>query len=142
MLKKLFIISNIFILIILFTIFYSRRYYNINDAVKFTQDHALNNSSNCCAWYVMRGLHSGNCYIPILAASDYRYILPLYGFKEIKTKEFIKGDIVVFQRNPKHIYGHIAMYDGNKWISDYVQKGIIVNKDYKNSNYFIFRHVK
>ena len=32
------------------------------------------------------------------------------------------------------------MYDGNKWIFDYIQKGIIVNKDYNNSTYYIYRH--
>lgn len=140
MLKKLIKIVNIFLILFLFTILYSRYNYNIDKAVSSMQNNALLKSHNCCAWYVMRGLQNGNCFIPILPASDYKYILPLYGFNLIKTDKFVKGDIVVFSRIPNHIYGHIAMYDGNKWIFDYIQKGIIVNKDYNNSTYYIYRH--
>lgn len=37
-----------------------------------------------------------------------------------------RGDICVTRPVGKHTHGHISMFDGNKWISDYVQSSSIV----------------
>lgn len=37
-----------------------------------------------------------------------------------------KGDICVWDKSKIHQYGHIAMYDGTQWISDFKQNGIVV----------------
>ena len=55
------------------------------------------------------------------------------GFKEIythnqnsqtlkpKNLDYKKGDLIVFQPIGKHINGHIAIYSGKQWISDFAQ---------------------
>ena len=51
----------------------------------------------------------------------------------------MKGDIVVFDSVTGHQYGHIAMWTGTEWISDFKQKNIIVNKAYNDGKSSIFR---
>jgi hypothetical protein len=143
MLEKLKRIINIFIIVLLIIvgiIIYSNYSYNKEDSIIALKENALEESHNCCAWYVMKALHNGKCYVPILAAADYKYILPLYGFYKTNDENYVKGDIVVFPRIGKHKFGHIAMYDGNNWISDFKQNKFYVSKDYKNTNYIMFRH--
>jgi hypothetical protein len=33
------------------------------------------------------------------------------------------GDLAVFQNSDTHKYGHVQMYDGTHWVSDWHQKG-------------------
>lgn len=101
--------------------------------------NALSRSHNCCAWYVMRAMHKGGCPAIILPAFAYSVYLPLIGWEEIKEANYKpkSGDVSVFPAVKGHPYGHIAMWDGSRWISDFKQKGIIVNKAY--SEYKIFR---
>jgi|GEM_PF-1768458 len=54
-----------------------------------------------------------------------------------------KGDVVVIQSIPNHDEGHIAMYDGKKWFSDFPQDNDIwSNRDYQKhkATYKIYRH--
>ena len=101
--------------------------YDSDKAVAHIQAHHLSRSHSCCAWYVMRAMQAGGCPIGILPAWAYKYALPLYGFKQVEKPA--KGDIVVIENTPKHFWGHIAMYDGEHWISDFKQKSISVYRD-------------
>lgn len=78
----------------------------------------------------------------ILPIWGYKYLLPYQGFKEIDLTNYKsrKGDIVVFPRVKHHISGHIAMYNGKQWVSDFKQKYFITVKLYKNCKYVIYRH--
>lgn len=143
MLEKLKKIINTIIIILIIVsgiIIYSRNSYNKKDSVRALQENALTESHNCCAWYVMKALHNGKCYVPILAAADYKHILPLYGFYKVNNKNYKEGDVVVFPRIGRHKFGHIAMYDGNNWISDFKQNKFYVSKDYVKTDYIVFRH--
>lgn len=44
------------------------------------------------------------------------------------------GDIVVFQPIGKRYFGHIAMWNGSQWVSDFKQRNIIVHSDYRNDS--------
>lgn len=60
-----------------------------------------------------------------LDALDCSVYLPTLGFKEVPVKgDYVPmaGDIVVMQSTGKHVHGHIQMYNGEKWVSDYTQK--------------------
>jgi cell wall-associated NlpC family hydrolase len=35
-----------------------------------------------------------------------------------------QGDLVVYDGNPRHPSGHVQMYDGSQWISDFKQKHV------------------
>ena len=49
------------------------------------------------------------------------------GFKEIgKQNSYIRGDITVTDCNAQHKDGHIAMFSGSQWISDFVQRSEFV----------------
>lgn len=47
--------------------------------------------------------------------------LPDLGFHEVEQNGYIpqKGDIVVFDAIKGHKYGHICMYNGVQWVSDF-----------------------
>jgi len=113
--------------------------YNTEKAVTHVTEHALSRSHNCCAWYVMRAMQAGGCPIPIAPAYAYSTLLPFYGYEEVQTTHYQKGDIVVFPHVKGHKWGHIAMWNGHQWMSDFKQKGIIVNKAYRKVDYKIFR---
>jgi hypothetical protein len=64
------------------------------------------------------------------------------GFSKIGENTFksytpMKGDIMVFGNTSNHIHGHIQMYNGSNWISDFVQRTPYPWRDY--GNYSIFR---
>ena len=114
--------------------------YNINKAATFITDNALNKSKCCCALYVMRAMNAGGCPIGIYPAWMYKDVLPYYGFKEIDSNNYIpkKGDIIVIEKSKAHFWGHIAMYNGNQWISDFKQKSM--NPYSKLYPYKLFRY--
>lgn len=117
--------------------------YNIDKAVSFIELHALPKSHTCCAWFVMRAMNAGGCPIGILPAFAYKNVLPKYGFIEInKDSPIKKGDIIVFPAIKNHIYGHIAMWTGKQWVSDFKQKSMFPAYKYKYTNYKIFRYKK
>ena len=75
--------------------------------------------------------------------------MPLVQFNEVPLEGYIpqKEDVVVFERpawkNWKHIsqrWGHIAMYNGEQWISDFKQKKM--NPYKKPVPYRIYRYKK
>ncbi len=56
-----------------------------------------------------------------------------------KITDFEKGDIVVFNKTGNRKWGHIAMWTGSQWVSDFKQKSIIVHSDYTGKAYHVFR---
>ena len=111
--------------------------FNENRASMHLTENALSRSHHCCAWFVMRAMQSGGSPAIILPAWAYRYYLPLIGWEEVHGTPK-KGDICVFPFNKHHVFGHIAMWNGEQWISDFKQKHIIVSKAY--SKYKMYRH--
>ena len=103
---------------------------NIDAAVKHLESHAKKKSVHLCAGYVARALHAGGFkFTDQSAAYQYRTngILTSIGYKEIpKPSSFQKGDITITERNSAHPYGHMAMYSGKQWISDFRQNSEFV----------------
>lgn len=118
--------------------------FNTERAVNHLNNNALFKSKCCCAWFVMRAIQAGGIPIGILPAWGYKYVLPFYGFANItdleEAKVLKKGDIVVFPAIKGHPYGHIAMWNGEQWVSDFKQKNIICAKAYKNCKYQLYRN--
>lgn len=106
--------------------------YSNQKAINYIQINSENHSRTMCAWYVMKGLQNGGCPCGIYPAYAYSDILPRLGFQEVNSPQI--GDICVLSNNSKHPFGHIAIYDGNIWISDYKQKSIYPSKIYKNES--------
>lgn len=50
-----------------------------------------------------------------------------------------KGDIVVFDAIGKHTSGHVQIYNGSKWISDFEQKKFYPYADGSEPDYRVYR---
>lgn len=136
--KELIII--ILILFISFCSFCQNDTYNIDKACETITHNALNSSKHCCALFVTVAMNSGGCPIGLFPAWYYSNILPYFNFKEIPLNNYIpkKGDIIVIENSKEHFWGHIAMYNGQQWISDFKQKNM--NPYKKSYKYKIFRY--
>ncbi len=85
--------------------------------------HAQIHSTNNCAMYVRKAIEAGGITISRTnSAKDYGYSLRQAGFVEVNDGGAPRaGDVVVIQAIPGHPHGHMAMYDGSHWVSDFVQ---------------------
>lgn len=116
---------------------------NINLAVQHLRDHAQPKSIGQCARYVRNALEAGGLKAinpperPV-NAKDYGPVLIARGFYKSTLKNMleqydpIEGDVVVIEPytggNPA---GHIAMFSGEDWISDFVQRDIWAGPGYR-----------
>lgn len=100
-------------------------------------------STGYCAKYVANALVAGGFKFTRQAtAHTYGPILTALGFKECSPTRFQAGDIVVWQPYPRQPYnaGHIQMFDGLKWLSDFVQKRLVPGASFENATCKIYRH--
>lgn len=114
--------------------------FDVERAVKTLNRNARGKSTGYCAKYVRLALEAGG--LKMLnhpsSASDYDKYLPSLGFQKLEKDEHYvpkKGDIVVtkaFKGNKNHPYGHISMYNGEQWVSDFKQKDIWAGSDYRS----------
>ncbi|ELY4819212.1 hypothetical protein SM094_003911 [Cronobacter malonaticus] len=112
-----------------------------------------------CARYVKAALISGGASSAgsdINAAKDYGAWLESIGFEADKSATTINtggvysvssqraGDVVVIQNAPGHQYGHMTMFNGTSWVSDYVQdKGFYPAQVYRDQNTkYVLYHYK
>lgn len=121
--------------------------YNISDAVDYLVSHAYPSyNDNCghCARAVRRALEAGGLSTtghPV-SACDYDTFLPKIGFHSVDKNGYSpeKGDIIVLEAVEGHPNGHIAMYSGNYWISDFVQSDMWGGSAFRNNaEYTLFR---
>ncbi len=83
-------------------------------------------SKGLCAKYVRKALQSaGYKFTPNPSAYQYatRGTLRKAGFTKISNHSKPQvGDVVVVNRSRAHPHGHISIYDGRNWVSDFRQK--------------------
>lgn len=109
--------------------------WDINRAISWITANSLSKSVGACAKYVRMAIEAGGMSTegrPV-AACNYTGFLPSKGFKHIATlsgrqeqsnftsSSVQKGDIAVMSHGK---YGHICMWNGKQWISDFKQKGM------------------
>lgn len=137
------VLSILLAIVVAATLFYRFCYpYKEGRAAAYVDTHCLSRSHNCCAWYVMKAIIAGGEPCVILPAWAYVYYLPFIGFEELSDTNYKHevGDIVVFPAVKGHKYGHIAMWDGTQWVSDFKQKHFIVSPAYSGCHYRLYRH--
>jgi hypothetical protein len=104
----------------------------VDAAVKHANREAEDNSIRKCAQYVRQALEAGGFYInpndrPDLA-KDYGPHLEKAGFHRLSPRprpdyDAQKGDVVVIQSHTEvSRAGHIAIFNGKHWVSDFVQE--------------------
>lgn len=107
--------------------------WNLAATIRFLENNTGMSSKHMCAKYVRMAMEAGGLSTagrPTLA-KDYVHYLPSIGFSHIATLgddwtrfSFCPGDIAVMQRpNNPSAAGHICMYTGSIWISDFKQPG-------------------
>lgn len=99
----------------------------IAKAAKIARDRAGQKSSGKCAKYVRTALNSAGIITPNhpTSADKYDPYLEKIGFTRINmplNAENQIGDIEILPKNQKHKYGHIQIFDGSNWVSDFIQK--------------------
>ena len=106
---------------------------NLEKAVEYLITNTKSESTRQCAKYVADALEKGGFKFT-RQKSAYMYhsngILKTIGFSEIDNpSSHQKGDITVTENNDEHEDGHIAMWCGTNWISDFVQNSEFVYKN-------------
>lgn len=104
-----------------------------------------------CAEFVRKALQAGgahfNEFIPPHYGKQYALTLERLGFHEITVDDpdsynFVSGDVMVMQPHIGSTAGHVAAYDGQKWISDFVQRDFWAGKKYRKERpeYVVYRY--
>jgi len=97
--------------------------WNASAAATHARVHARSQSTGMCARYVRLAIAAGGINIARTEdAKDYGYALRQAGFTEYSDASSPRrGDVIVIQPAPGHPHGHMAIYDGANWISDFTQ---------------------
>ncbi len=135
---------------------------DIQVTLNHLRSHAKPKSQNECAKYVRRALNAGGfTVVNTEHAKDYGAKLAASGFRPVSIWDGIlpsrlnqygylqdyvvtAGDVAVIQPydggNPS---GHMTMYDGQHWLSDFRQRGIWPGPGYRNKkpSYIIYRYL-
>ena len=130
---------------------------NENRFKRGLDDH-LKYGQSQCAHYVKIALIQGGAsssHSGINSAKDYGPWLEENNFKVVDGATTVHagnvfsisgqqaGDVVVIQAAPGHEHGHMAMFNGTKWVSDFVQdKGFYPAQAYRTNNiaYKLYRY--
>lgn len=94
-------------------------------AANFAARAAHRSSQGRCALYVRRALQAAG-YSFTQQPSAYMYAngtLASAGFVKLSNSNYVPqvGDVAVFNRSGKNPHGHIQIYDGSQWVSDFRQ---------------------
>ncbi|MCD6661159.1 MAG: hypothetical protein LT105_13430, partial [Lentimicrobium sp.] len=117
--------------------------FNIENAVNYLNRNAYPkyDKATCgyCARAVRKSLEAGgiNTSNRPNSAKDYGPYLQKWGFGIVERNGYtpLKGDIRVFQNyegGSKH--GHINMFNGNQWVSDFYENGFWPGRGYRENN--------
>ena len=124
--------------------------YNVNDAIETLNNNAypkyIKKKCGWCAKSIRLALEAGGIDTQIhpRSAKNYGPYLLKWGFEPISSTGYtpVAGDIRVFQPYVGgSIYGHINMYNGSKWVSDFVENGFWPGPGYQKNQpeYKIYR---
>ena len=107
--------------------------FNINYAVNTLNENANERSVHACGRYMGLGLQAGGIKGAMADGKDYGPILLKNDFNVVSKTGYspIKGDVTVYDGNASHKWGHVQMYNGNQWVSDFFQGYIGVKTGYE-----------
>ncbi len=117
-------------------------------ASDIARQNAENHSVGRCARYVANSLQEVGFNFP-RQSSAYMYhtkgILKDMGFGLVSQgqKDYTpqKGDVCVINKFGNHQHGHICIYDGKNWVSDFIQKNPSPYRQYPgDSNMLFYRY--
>ena len=138
------------ILLLLFISLYAFSYaQNIAKAIKYLESNIKQKSTGECGTYVGNALIEAGFKIRNYNRHAYLFyydkLLLKAGFKIIGNlnnipRYFLPGDIMVNLNTTLHKYGHICMFNGSKWLSDFAQKTIHTYSNELDIPTYFFRY--
>ena len=116
----------------------------VSDAADFASGRAYQKSLGKCAKFVNDALIKSGINLQRGHAYQMPENLKRAGFVSqpvTSSTKFRKGDIVTFGRNPnkKIEYGHIQIFNGKNWVSDFGQKSYLPGKKYTGEPGLLWR---
>lgn len=112
--------------------------WDANAAANHLRSHAQARSQGRCAAYTREAVEAGGGGVKLKragSAKDYGPSLVGSGFIAMDFTPiggYQKGDVAVIQPIPGHPHGHMQMFDGSKWISDFVQRDFWPGPSYRS----------
>jgi len=120
-------------------------YWNKEEAVLHSSLFAKGQSQGRCAQYTRQAIEAGG--VPLLrhgSAKDYGASLLAAGFValDFTPLNYEPGDVVVIDGFEGHPHGHMAMYNGTNWVSDFVQRDLYPGRAYRHHRppFTVYRH--
>jgi type VI secretion system secreted protein VgrG len=112
--------------------------FDVDVAVRHLVENAEPGPTGKCATYVREAMEAGglNMSARPVSAKDYGPYLKGKGFRGVDLKGYVptKGDVVVIQNyKGGDVHGHIAMYDGTQWVSDFKQRDMWGGPGYRKN---------
>ena len=120
--------------------------WNRDVAVAYLNSHAMNASHGRCAEYTRKAVEAGGVkLVRHTSAKDYGSSLRTVGFVSLGqfTGPYEAGDVGIVSPIPGHPHGHMAVYNGDVWISDFKQlHGLYPGATYRKlkPDYAIYRY--
>ena len=106
-----------------------------DEAVAYLNEHAKDHSLGRCAEFVRKAVEAGGTrLIHHVSAKDYGSSLEKIMFRALPgiPTAFRSGDVAVIQPIPGHPHGHMTMFNGKIWISDFKQMhGLYPGQSYR-----------
>lgn len=107
-----------------------------NRFVEWLDSHALTRSAHHCAQYVRKAFEAAGFSTadrPVSGdAGDYGPYLMRHGATRVEADTDYRpeaGDTAVFEKTAEHPAGHIEVFDGERWVSDFRQQGFSPYRD-------------
>jgi hypothetical protein len=111
--------------------------FDIDGFVDYMDKHAGEKSNRECAHACGEGLKAVGIDPKgtIGEAKDYGPFLQRHGAEVVPEKDYKpqKGDIAVFEGNKDHQHGHVQVFDGKQWVSDFKQRDYSPYHDKKST---------
>jgi hypothetical protein len=114
---------------------------DVNKAIRHLNSNAMPKSQKKCAAYVENAINAGGVDLDRSGSSDAKDKGPMLenaGFTQVQLSGYIPkpGDVAVIQSYPGgNSSGHMTMWNGNAWVSDFIQ-------NHGTSPYPSFRYMK
>lgn len=123
----------------------AHRAIDVDRAVARLDANAAGRSQGHCLRSVREAVQAGGGSPgSTLSAKDFGPNLERAGFSSVADHRSPgynpqRGDVAVFQAVPGHPHGHIAMYNGERWVSDYRQDSFYANQAYRSGSWTAYR---
>jgi hypothetical protein len=109
--------------------------WDLDKTVAALRENAGANSRSKCAAYVRMALEAGGVTLTITrSAKDYGQSLELAGFRVVNRHSCViahRGDVAIIQPVISSEHGHMTMFDGEIWISDFKQRSMYPGPEYR-----------